>query len=88
VNDELMASLIVVATVVTMLRAPLLWVVDFTSSKFSLGAADTTAKDTVPSPAAATGIATLELALFDILLLNIQIRLFERLWQLLLDVRL
>lgn len=71
-NDELMASLIVLATVVTMLRAPLPWVVDFINSRVSLEAAGTTAKDIVSSPAAATGIAESELGSFDIVLVDVQ----------------
>jgi hypothetical protein len=72
VNDELMASLIVVATVVTMPRLPLACVAGLTSSSFSLETADTAAKDIALSPAAATGIAALELALFGIVLLDVQ----------------
>lgn len=71
-NDELMASLIVLATVVTMLRASLPWVAGFINSRASLETAGTTAVDIVSSPAAATGIAELELGLFDIVLLDVQ----------------
>lgn len=60
-----MASLIVDATVVTVLRAHLSRFIGFTSSRLSLGGAETAAVDIMPSAIAAV-IATLELALFDI----------------------